>query len=60
MPKKLITKKANIGILAAGLIGGFLLGPEMDVEFFYIGPFNVNSGLVAIAAFVVGIVGGWE
>ena len=36
------------------------MGPEMVTEFFYIGPLNVNTGLVAIAAFVVGIVGDWE
>jgi len=60
MPKKWSRNKANIGILDSGIIRGFLSGPEMVTGFFYIGHFNVDTGLVAIAALLVAIVGDWE
>ena len=58
MPKRWSNKKTYIGMLIAGLMGGYVSGPE--VEFLLIGPLNVGPGLFAAFVLLVGIGVDWE
>ena len=58
MPKRWSNKKASIGMLIAGLTGGYVSGPE--AEFLLIGPLNVGPGLFAASVLFVGITVDWE